>query len=262
MASQKKNSTQDLLSEAAEASRRLSEIFVSLGTQAVQDMVGSAAQQAVSTSEETAVAAHQLIETTTKNLGRGVDPMARNPLVDYVAKIPGLSWLLNAVGKVDVSKLQAEVDQLKQQHPDETPEQITHRIIASASVIAAGTGLATNFVPPLAVALFAVDLAAISKIQADMLYRIAAAYGFDLNDSARRGEALAVFAVSLGSSGLFKAGLSFLEVIPGLGALLGASSNAAIVYMLGLVARQFYETKYQRTTGIPANQSAVLQTLL
>ncbi|MEO1180685.1 MAG: hypothetical protein AAFX51_07485 [Cyanobacteria bacterium J06636_28] len=240
--------------DAIATASRINETLFTLGTQTVQNVIGTAAQQAATTSEETAAAAHRLIEVTTETVGRTVEPVATNPLVGYMAKIPGLNWLLNALGKVDTHQVQQEIDQLTQKYPDDTPEQIAHRIIANTALAAAGTGLATNIIPPVAVALFAVDLAALSKLQADMLFRIAAAYRFDLDDPARRGEALAVFALSLGSGGIFKTGLSFLEIIPGFGAVLGASSNAALVYSLGLAARQFYDTKYRRATGVPINQ--------
>jgi len=240
--------------DAIATASRINETLFTLGTQTVQNVIGTATQQAATTSEETAAAAHRLIEVTTETVGRTVEPVATNPLVGYMAKIPGLSWLLNALGKVDTHQAQQEIDQLTQKYPDDTPEQIAHRVIANTALAAAGTGLATNIIPPVAVALFAVDLAALSKLQADMLFRIAAAYRFDLDDPARRGEALAVFALSLGSGGIFKAGLSFLEIIPGFGAVLGASSNAALVYSLGLAARQFYDTKYRRATGVPINQ--------
>ncbi|MEM9978989.1 MAG: hypothetical protein AAF808_15295 [Cyanobacteria bacterium P01_D01_bin.2] len=246
---------QTAIDDAIAAASRINETLFALGTQTVQGVIGAAAQQATTTGEETAAAAHKLIEVTTETVGRTVEPVASNPLVDYMAKIPGLSWLLNALGKVDTYKAQQEIDQLKQKYPDDTPEQIAHRVIAGTALAAAGTGLATNIIPPVAVALFAVDLAALSKLQADMLFRIAAAYTFDLNDPARRGEAMAVFALSLGSGGVFKTGMSFLEIIPGFGAILGASSNAALVYTLGLVARQFYDTKYKRATSISVNQS-------
>ncbi len=256
MSSKQTTFMQDAINDAIATANRINEMFFSMGTQTVQNLMGTAAQQAVTTGEEAANAAHTLIETATENIGRGVDPVAQNPVVDYMAKIPGLSWLLNALGKVDTHKAQTEVDKLKQQYPNDTPEELAHRIIVNTSVAAAGTGLATNIIPPVAVLFFAVDLAAVSKLQADMLFRIAAAYGFDLADPVRRGEALAVFALSISSGGLFKTGLSFLEVIPGFGALLGASSNAALVYTLGLVARQFYATKYQRMTGVTAQQVA------
>lgn len=256
MSNEQKAAVQTAVNDAIAAASRINETLFALGTQTVQSVVGTAAQQASTTGEETAAAAHKLIELTTETVGRTVEPVASNPLIDYMAKIPGLSWLLNALGKVDTHKAQQEINELKQKYPDETPEQIAHRVIAGTTLAAAGTGLATNIIPPVAVLLFAVDLAALSKLQADMLFRIAAAYQFDLSDPARRGEALAVFALSLGSGGIFKTSLSFLEIIPGFGAVLGASSNAALVYALGLAARQFYDTKYRRATGVSVNEIA------
>lgn len=254
-----KTDMQTVIDDAIATANTINEALFTLGTQVVQSVIGAAAQQAATTSEETAAATHKLIEATTETVGRTVEPVASNPLVNYMAKIPGLSWLLNALGKVDTHKAHQEIEQLKQKYPEDTPEQIAHRVIVNTAIAAAGTGLATNIIPPVAVALFAVDLAALSKLQADMLFRIAAAYQFDLDDPARRGEALAVFALSLGSGGIFKTGLSFLEVIPGFGAALGASSNAALVYSLGLAARQFYDTKYQRATGVSVNQMITIQ---
>lgn len=255
MNSDQKAYMQQTIDDAIAAASRLNETLFTLNTQTVQSVIGTAAQQAATTSEETVAAAHRLIEVTTETVGRTVEPVASNPLINYMAKIPGLSWLLNALGKVDTHKAQQEIELLKQKYPDETPEQLAHRVIANTALAAAGTGLATNIIPPVAIALFAVDLAALSKLQADMLFRIAAVYKFDLEDPTRHGEALAVFALSLGSGGIFKTGLSFLEVIPGFGAVLGASSNAALVYSLGLAARQFYDTKCKRATGVSVAQT-------
>lgn len=256
MGSFQNGDAQRAINDAIAAAGRFNEVLLTLGTQTIQSVLGTSAQQAVNTSEEAADAAHQLLETTTETVGRTIEPVVSNPMVNLMAKIPGLSWLLNALGKVDTHKAQTEVNELKRKYPDDTPAQIAHRVIANTTLAAAGTGLATNIIPPVAIALFAVDLAAVSKLQADMLFRIAAAYGFDLEHPARRGEALAVFALSLSSGGVFKTGLSFLEVIPGFGALLGASSNAALVYSMGLAARQFYDTKYQRTIETLVPQTA------
>lgn len=111
------------------------------------------------------------------------------------------------------------------------------------AVKAGGVGLLTNFIPPLALTLFAVDLAAVTALQAEMVYRIAATYGFSLKDPTRRGEALAIYGLSLGGSGVLKSGLSFVELLPIIGGAVGASSNVALIYGLGYVACRFYENK-------------------
>ena len=60
------------------------------------------------------------------------------------------------------------------------------RIIVDTTIKAGGIGLATNIIPPVALGLFAVDLAAIASLQSEMLYRIAGVYGFEATDPARK----------------------------------------------------------------------------
>jgi uncharacterized protein (DUF697 family) len=105
----------------------------------------------------------------------------------------------------------------------------------------------------LALTLFGIELAAITALQGEMVYRIAAAYGFSLKDPARRGEGLAIFGLSVGGSGTLKVGLSFVELLPVIGTVVGASSNAALLYSLGYVACRFYEAK--RNSLAPADVS-------
>ncbi|NEP45787.1 MAG: hypothetical protein F6K35_43915, partial [Okeania sp. SIO2H7] len=96
--------------------------------------------------------------------------------------------------------------------------------------------------------LFGIELAATTKMQAEMVYEIAAAYGLDLSDPARRGEVMAIFGLSLGGSS-FKTGLSVIEIIPGVGPVVAASSNAMMLYALGFTACRFYEGKLNNTNG-------------
>ena len=79
-----------------------------------------------------------------------------------------------------------------------------------------------------------------------MVYEIAAAYGLDLDEPARRGEVLAIFGLSLGAD-VLKTGLTVVEIIPGIGAVVGASTNAAMLYVLGQTACRFYEQKTDQT---------------
>jgi uncharacterized protein (DUF697 family) len=182
-------------------------------------------------------------EQGTETVGRAVTPIAENPFIKYAAKVPGINWLLAALGQVDVNKTQAEIEKLRQENPFETTEQLAHRIMVDTALKAGGIGLATNIVPPIALMLFAVDIAAVTALQAAMVYRIAGLYGFPLNDPARRGEVLAIFGLSLGGSGAVKLGLSFVELLPGLGPIVGATSDAALIYALGHIACRFYESK-------------------
>lgn len=191
-------------------------------------------------------AVQQSVEQGTEGLGHAATVIAENPLLKATARLPGLRWMAAALGQVNVLDIQKKTEDLRQQYPQETTDELVQRVIQSATVTAGGIGLAANFLPPLAVALFAVDIAAVATLQAEMLYRIAALYGFETNEPARRGEVLAIYALSVGGTGVSKTILSFVEAIPVLGAVIGASSNAALLYGLGQVANLYYAAKRNR----------------
>lgn len=230
-------------SQAYATAEQLGGLVSAVGTQ-IFNKVSSATTETTSRfSEAAAESAHVAVEQATENVGNTLHPIAENPAIGYVAKVPGLGWLTSALGKVDQEKVQVDVAKLKAKHPDEAPEDLAHRIIVDTTIKAGGIGLATNIIPPIALGLFAVDLAAIAALQSEMLYRIAAVYDFKPTDPARKGEALTIFALSLGTSTAVKTGLSVVELIPLVGAAVGASSNAGILYSFGIAASEFYKRK-------------------
>jgi uncharacterized protein (DUF697 family) len=200
---------------------------------------------------------HMLVERSTEVVGGMATPIAENPVVQVATKLPGLRWLMAALGQVDVDKVQREAEALRQKYPIDTPEQLAHRVIVDTAMKAAGVGLVTNFLPPLAISLLAIDLAAITALQAEMIYHIAAIYGFSLKDPTRRGELLAIWLLSTGGSGVLKSGLSIVEIIPGIGAAVGTTGNAALLYSLGYLASQFYQTKQKSASNLPSTVTEI-----
>ena len=236
-------SATDQVSEAIAKATEIATSAAKLASNTVQVAADTITGTTLVVGKTVGPAAQQFVEQGTETVGKILTPIAENPLVKYAAKVPGINWLLSALGQVDVDLAQQEVDKLRQEYPLETPDQLAHRIMVDTALKAGGIGLLTNFIPPLALTLFAVDLAAITSLQAEMIYRIAAAYGFSLKDPARRGEVLAIFGLSVGGSGTLKLGLGLVELLPGVGAVVGASSNAALLYSLGYAACRFYEAK-------------------
>ncbi len=210
---------------------------------AIQQLKAAIASAASTIEDAIAFPIQNMVEQGTETIGNIVTPIAENPLVKYATKLPGISWLMAALGQVNAEEVAQDVALLQHQHPLETPEQLAQRVIADSAFRAARIGLLTNIVPPFALMLLAVDIAAVTALQAKMVYRIAAIYGFSLNEPARRGEVVALWGLSMGGSSVLKAGLSVVEVIPLLGAAVGIASNAALLQSLGYVAIQFYEKK-------------------
>jgi uncharacterized protein (DUF697 family) len=161
-------------------------------------------------------------------------------ITEFVAGTP---ILRKVVDQVDLVKAEAAVKRLKQKYPNETPRQLAHRFMVEKAVYAGSSGLFTSLVPGATAALFVVDLTTTSTLQAEMVYQIAAAYGLDIRDPARKGEVLTVFGLALGGNRLIKVGLELLQNTPVAGAVIGASSNAVMLYTVGYAACRFYEAK-------------------
>lgn len=209
--------------------------------------IAAALQGAANTAGDAIVdLAYPAIVQSTELLGRTVAPIADLPFIKFATGIPGVSWLLAAVGQVNAEKVQAKVTELRRQYPLETKEQLAQRVMAEATWRAAQVGLLTNILPPAALFLFAADIGAVSALQADMIYQIAAIYGFSAQDIARRGEVLAIWGLSTSSSGFLKSGLSFAELLPGIGAAIGVTSDAALLYGVGFLACRYYEIRQYR----------------
>ena len=207
------------------------------------DTLNQTWQSIQSTTHAGGVELQRQIETWAETFGQTVIPIADFPLIKPLTKIPGLSWIAAALGQVDLAAITQEIETRRNRNPNATTATLAQDVIQDATLKAGGIGLATNLLPPLAITLFAVDMAAIATLQVDLIYRLAALYDYDIQDPTRRGEVLALYACSAGGSTALKSGLSFPEVIPGVGAMIGASSDAAILWSIGQAANQYYKLK-------------------
>jgi uncharacterized protein (DUF697 family) len=183
------------------------------------------------------------ISSATSSAGQAIEAVSNSPLIRKAASIFNADWFLKILDQVDVTASESEVKRLKQKHPNESAYQIAQRIIGQKAVFAGASGFATSIVPGSAAALFAVDLAATTSLQAEMVYQIACTYGMDLKDPARKGEVVAVFGLAFGGKTAIKAGLGLLRNIPVAGAVIAASSEAVMLYTLGQASCAFYEAK-------------------
>lgn len=188
-------------------------------------------------------AAQPLIEPLTSSLGRIVAPIADFPLIQFVTAIPGIKWLLAAVGQVNQASIRQDVELLRRQYPSDSNRQLAQRVITTTTKRAALVGLLTNGIPPLALLLILVDLGAVAALQASMIYRIAAIYGYAPEDSDRRGEVLAIWFLSSGIGSAVKSSISVYEIIPGIGTVIGVASDASLLYAVGYLSCRYYETK-------------------
>ena len=230
-------------------------VGVAVGGSAID--AGSAVVSTVASVREVAAKqTHKIIEQATETAGNVVSHLTDNWLIHRLAGVVNLNWLVGASDSVDLVKTEATVKHLKQKYPLESPSQLAHRIMMDKAIKAGGIGLTTSILPGAAAALLAVDFAATTELQSEMVYQIASIYGLDLQDSARKGEVLAIFGLGLGGGRLLKtAGLSLLRNIPFAGAVIGASANATMIFSLGYAACRFYETKLNASESLNSEET-------
>ncbi len=203
--------------------------------------VGGAAIQAGQVVGGAAIQAMQVV-------GQALAIVGNNPTLQTAIKSLNQDWLNPLIDQVDVVKAEAAVRKLQQEYPNEKPPEIAHRLMLEKSVFAGTTGFVSSLAPGQAAAMFAVDYLATAALSAELVYQIAAAYGMDLQDSERKGEVAAIFGLGLGGKTAIQAGLGLLRNMPVAGAVIGASSNAVMIYGLGYAACQFYEAKQNPLT--------------
>jgi uncharacterized protein (DUF697 family) len=179
----------------------------------------------------------------TQVAGEALAIVGNNPPLRLAIQSLKQEWLNPFIQQVDVVKAEAAVKKLQQEYPHETAAQIAHHLMLEKAVFAGGTGLATSLAPGQAAVMFAADWAATAALSVELVYQIAAAYGMNLKHSERKAEAVAIFGLGLGGKTAIQAGLGLLRNIPVAGAVIGASSNAVMIYALGYAACQFYEAK-------------------
>ncbi|MBD2308987.1 hypothetical protein H6G17_26335 [Chroococcidiopsis sp. FACHB-1243] len=83
-----------------------------------------------------------------------------------------LDWLFGMTNQVDVEKAKATVRALQQQYPNELPSEIVHRLMSRKALDAGKMGFMSSLIPGLAVALLAIDLAATTALQSELVYEI------------------------------------------------------------------------------------------
>ncbi len=219
-------------------------------TQVMQAVVAVVDNATANTGNAVVSRFQPLFEPVTATVGSVVGPIANLPFIRFATALPGMKWLLAALGQVNVAEVRSQVDDLRQQYPQADKRALAQRVMAETALRAAGVGLATNLAPSIAFALTLVDIGAIAALQANMIYRIATIYGYSPTDHDRRGEVLAIWLLSSSASGMVKSGMSILELIPGLGAVLGIATDTSLVYSVGYFACRYYETKRSAPTEI------------
>ncbi|MDJ1182433.1 EcsC family protein [Roseofilum casamattae] len=168
--------------------------------------------------------------------------VSENPWMESALQTLPTDWMLNIIEQVDVTKAKESIVTLQEKFPEESASSISHRVMRQKALLVGATHVATGL-SGASLLLIGVDLAATTALQAELVYQIAYAYGFDLEETERKAEVLTIFGLAFGSSKALEAGLGLLKTVPLAGAAISGSANAALIYGLGYAACRFYEAK-------------------
>lgn len=224
--------------KAAQDIQLLGSFAESSKTQATQNI-----QRVKRSLEETKRQACQLLDQATQGAGQVV-ALIQQTIIESWNK-DWVNILIDIISRsADLDKAKDEVKELQKDYPHEQPIQIADRIIRKKTLYATATGLISGIVPGVALV---VDLVSTTPLLVEMVYQIAAIYGFDnLKDPVRKGELLAIFGMALGSHQIVQLGLGFLaKNTPIPSWAIDASTNVIMFQLVGYAASQFYETKVQ-----------------
>lgn len=237
----------DAMNAVGSAATQASEVVannVAETTSGIAEATTNFGNAAASTGNSIAESCGQAAMSVPDGLGYIVDLINDSPQLQEITKALKVDWLVGIIDKVDIVKAETHVKRLQKKYPNETPAEISRRIMTEKALYVGSSGMASSLLPGFAAAMIAVDLAATTAIQAEMGYQIACAYGFDVRDQARKGEIVAIFGLALGGGQALKVGFKYLaRNIPIAGAAVGASTNAVALYAVGHAACHYYEAK-------------------
>jgi len=170
--------------------------------------------------------------------------------------------LINWVCGVDLEAAKMTVKNLQETYQGKEPRQIARILVVQKSFQAAGLELVKGIpsVNEILNGLAGVDLPIIAILSAEMIYQIAAIYGFDLQFPERKLEVLAAFGVAFLGEQAIDAGIDWLKYGISPGTLISAATKGLMIYAMGNTACLFYEAKLNQQIN-PLNSPEVFDKL-
>lgn len=225
--------------KAIKVSKATAETAVNVGSKVGSATVRVSESVIDSATEAGAVAASetlQLIGQASKGLGHATQAIAQLVVTSFKKNAQPL--LEVAIAQVDPAEVEAEVNRVRQANPDYTPLDLAHYLIGQRTIesSSAGSWLDT------------------ARFQAEMVYQVASAFGFDLQEDTRKKEIIEISAAALGSSRAIQTSMFLLQFpigqIPVAGDLINMGINMGsgqlITYLmfqfLGNAACKYYTT--------------------
>lgn len=167
-----------------------------------------------------------------------------------------LDPLLNGLDQLPYGELEKRIRSHRQRYKDLPLDEQAHRLVIDRTVELARSGLAGSLVPVIG-GLFAVSAEQAAKRQVELAAELALLYGRSPSDEALRHEIATILTSVMAGKALIKTGADLLQVVPLGGAVVSASSTAAMTYAIGQAAMQYQKAIAGTDGGPSAVASAV-----
>lgn len=158
----------------------------------------------------------------------------------------------SAVNNIDTTKAQEEVANLKNQYPQETPQQIANRLIQEKALFSMLTSLMPESENQDGLA---VNWMATAPMLSELIYQVGVCYQFEkINEH----ELLATFAIVHNAKRMEKLGVDFLQeqTSDGTDVSVTANNNTIAFHAVGYAASQYFESKVKKLPDPLTNDQA------
>lgn len=113
--------------------------------------------------------AQEWFDSTTSQTGETLQAIAANPFLRFLNETVGIDWFMAILGEVDLEKVETTVREIQKTYPQERPSEIAHRLLVQQAWEAGKVGFIANIIPPIAAILMGIELAAITRLQAELI---------------------------------------------------------------------------------------------
>ena len=152
------------------------------------------------------------------------------------------------IDKINIEEVEKTVDELWDKFPYEPPEKISQKLLMQQILRVSKNSAVTTVVPGKIAETVGIDYVAIALMEKEIIFQIAAAYGFDIWHPNRKKEAFAIIDRVLRSTRSGRIVVSLSQMIPLAGQFMNVGTDAFLVYVIGNTARKFYEAKSQEAS--------------
>ncbi|KAB8333466.1 hypothetical protein SD80_016805 [Scytonema tolypothrichoides VB-61278] len=223
--------SEDMVSEVTKLKRDIVK-SVKSATELGQDVAQSAIERGKAAQQETRQFFGDKLEQNQESLRKKLD---ENQTAKEAAARAHIE-------QIDLDAVEKFVTLLLTKFPNATPEQITQRLLRRQLFRVSRTSVVMSVVPSKMAESVGVDYVEIALIQAEIIFQIAVAYGFELQVPECKNEAFAILDRVLRANRLARIGLSATQMIPVAGGFISTGTDTYLVYKIGNTAQQFYKS--------------------